>query len=183
MQPLPKLSSSSLESCRGLVHPNGSWTNNSVTEISAVAITTTQSPAEGRQRVVVWPVKVSSSWQSLTPDREVSRHCIQNRTKFSGHVKYICTCSKLISHTAYGKSQFSNQLWLIDANWCHICNLRYRWLTLNGIKAAFSLFFVLSTRILHSTPSLWLAADRCRIQSSTDHTQNSLMSKSYLCFN
>ena len=53
-----------------------------------------------------------------------------------------------------------NRLWAIDANWRHIRNVRYGQLTPNGVKAAFSPFFVLSTRMLHSTSGLWLATNR-----------------------
>ena len=38
-----------------------------------------------------------------------------------------------------------------------MCDVRYGWLTTNGVKAAFSPFFVLSTKILRSTSSLWAA--------------------------
>ena len=53
-----------------------------------------------------------------------------------------------------------NRLWAIDANWRHIRNIRYGRLTPNGVKAAFSPFFVLSDRILRSTSGLWLATNR-----------------------
>ena len=52
-----------------------------------------------------------------------------------------------------------NRLRAIDSNWRHICNLHYGRLTPNGVNAAFSPFFVLSTKILRSTSGLWLATN------------------------
>ena len=64
-----------------------------------------------------------------------------------------------------------NRLWAIDANWHHVC---YGRLTPNGVKAAFFLYFMLSTRILHSTSSLWLATNRRYSVIASDHAISNL---------
>ena len=58
----------------------------------------------------------------------------------------ITSCKVVTENTA----ATINQLWAIETNWCHIIrNVHYGRLTPNGIKAAFSPFFVLSARKLH----------------------------------